>query len=157
MYQLPERPMFRALGVTITALTLLASGAALAQSSPSTKPANALDAASAQQAPASSVALTANAVLSDSVGFDVMAQDGLRAEVIPGVNPTFRYKNGWNSVTRVGTGHYCLNGGFVNGSQYNYPAVVSVQSLGSPVIGIVQYDSGGISCPGVGVYTFLLS
>jgi hypothetical protein len=111
-----------------------------------------------QQTPAASLALATTAKLSDAVGFDAMAENGLRAEVIPGTNPTFRYKNGWTTVTRVSTGHYCLNGGVVNGSEYNYPAVVSVQSLGTPdIVGIVKYDSGGVYCTGVGVYTYLLS
>jgi hypothetical protein len=89
--------------------------------------------------------------LSNSVGFDVAAPGGRTAEVIPGVIPTFRFATGWTQVTRIGPGHYCLNG-----AGFNYPASVAVSSRNTPGIGYVEYDSFGTGCPGVGVWTYNL-
>jgi len=101
-------------------------------------------------------------VPSDRVSFDISATGGHYAEVRGGTSPSFIFSGGWTQVTHPQTGRYCLNGLFVNGSQFNYPAVVSVASRagGSPPAvtsvpgGLVQYDSFGQGCPGVGVSTY---
>ena len=100
-------------------------------------------------------------VPSDQVNFDITAAGlgpGRQAEVAGGVNPAFVFNSagGWNQVTHVGTGHYCLNTP-PNILAYNYPAVVSVANrFGSANVpgALVQYDSFGIGCPGVGVFTY---
>jgi hypothetical protein len=95
-------------------------------------------------------------VPSDRVNFDIAAvalHPGRAAEVAGGINPSFVFNTpgGWTQVTHVGTGHYCLNGG-----GFNYPAVVSVANRDAnvPVGSLVQYDSFGRGCPGVGVFTY---
>ncbi|MBV9047936.1 MAG: hypothetical protein JOY58_06685 [Solirubrobacterales bacterium] len=95
-------------------------------------------------------------VPSDRVNFDIEAvalHPGRAAEVQGGTSPSFVFNtpSGWTQVTHVGTGHYCLNGG-----GYNYPAVVSVANRDAtvPVGSLVQYDSFGRGCPGVGVFTY---
>lgn len=103
----------------------------------------------------------ARIVPSDRVSFDITAAGlgpGRQAEVAGGVNPSFVFNSagGWNQVTHVGTGHYCLNTppGPV---AFNYPAVVSVANrFGSANVpgALVQYDSYGSGCPGVGVFTY---
>lgn len=100
-------------------------------------------------------------VPSDRVSFDITAAGlgpGRQAEVAGGLTPSFVFNSsgGWNQVTHVGTGHYCLNTppGIL---AYNYPAVVSVAnrfgSANTPGA-LVQYDSFGQGCPGVGVFTY---
>lgn len=93
---------------------------------------------------------------SDRVNFDIEAvalHPGRAAEVNGGTSPSFVFNTpgGWTQVTHVGTGHYCLNGG-----GFNYPAVVSVAARNAnvPVGSLVQYDSFGRGCPGVGVFTY---
>ena len=95
-------------------------------------------------------------VPSDRVDFDIFAPGGSYwAEVIGGPTPSFRYSSGhWTNVSRVGPGHYCLNG-----AGFNYPAVVSVsnrlpRTVPTPPGALVQYDSFGADCPGVGVFTY---
>lgn len=99
-------------------------------------------------------------VPSDKVSFDITASTpptftpNRSAEVRGGVTPSFVFNTpgGWNQVTHVGTGHYCLNGG-----GFNYPAVVSVANrFGTANVpgALVQYDSFGSGCPGVGVFTY---
>lgn len=157
MFDLPKRPMFPALAVSVTAVVLAASGAAIAQSSPNAEPAQAPSAAAAQPQ-TSSTSLALSSQLSDSVGFDIRGPENLRAEVIPGISPSFRFVAGWTDVTHVGTGHYCLNGGIApNGLTYNYPAVVSVSHRDTTGVGYVEYASHGNDCPGVGVWTYRLS
>lgn len=100
-------------------------------------------------------------VPSDRVSFDITAAGlgpGRQAEVAGGINPSFVFNSagGWNQVTHVGTGHYCLNTppGIL---AFNYPAVVSVANrFGSANVpgALVQYDSFGSGCPGVGVFTY---
>lgn len=100
-------------------------------------------------------------VPSDGVNFDITAAGlgpGRQAEVAGGVNPSFVFNSpgGWNQVTHVGTGHYCLNTP-PNILAYNYPAVVSVADrYGTANVpgALVQYDSFGSGCPGVGVFTY---
>ncbi len=95
-------------------------------------------------------------VPSDRVNFDIEAvalHPGRAAEVAGGPSPSFVFNTpgGWTQVTHVGPGHYCLNGG-----GFNYPAVVSVadRDANVPIGSLVQYDSFGRGCPGVGVYTY---
>lgn len=95
-------------------------------------------------------------VPSDRVNFDIAAialHPGRAAEVSGGTSPSFVFNTpgGWTQVTHVGPGHYCLNGG-----GFNYPAVVSVANRDAsvPVGSLVQYDSFGRGCPGVGVFTY---
>jgi hypothetical protein len=100
-------------------------------------------------------------VPSDRVSFDITAAGlgpGRQAEVAGGLTPSFVFNSpgGWNQVTHVGTGHYCLNTppGIL---AFNYPAVVSVANrFGSANVpgGLVRYDSFGSGCPGVGVFTY---
>ena len=97
-------------------------------------------------------------VPSDRVDFDIAAvalHPGRAAEVAGGTSPSFVFNTpgGWTQVTRVGPGHYCLNGG-----GFNYPAVVSVTNRDPSVSAgaLVQYDSFGRGCPGVGVFTYEL-
>lgn len=100
-------------------------------------------------------------VPSDRVNFDITAAGlapGRQAEVAGGLNPFFVFNSagGWNQVTHVGTGHYCLNTppGLLG---FDYPAVVSVASrfvTANVSGGLVQYDSFGSGCPGVGVFTY---
>jgi hypothetical protein len=100
-------------------------------------------------------------VPSDRANFDITAAGlgpGRQAEVAGGLNPSFVFNSagGWNQVTHVGTGHYCLNTppGIL---AFNYPAVVSVANrFGSANVpgALVQYDSFGSGCPGVGVFTY---
>ena len=93
---------------------------------------------------------------SDRVNFDIEAvalHPGRAAEIAGGTSPSFVFNTpgGWTQVTHVGPGHYCLNGG-----GFNYPAVVSVANRDAtvPAGGLVQYDSFGRGCPGVGVFTY---
>jgi hypothetical protein len=98
---------------------------------------------------------------SDRVSFDITAAGlgpGRQAEVAGGINPSFVFNSagGWNQVTHVGTGHYCLNTppGIL---AFNYPAVVSVANrfgAANAPGALVQYDSFGSGCPGVGVFTY---
>lgn len=95
-------------------------------------------------------------VASDRVNFDIAAvalHPGRSAEVAGGANPFFVFNTpgGWTQVTHVGPGHYCLNGG-----GFNYAAVVSVANRDAtvPAGSLVQYDSFGRGCPGVGVFTY---
>ena len=100
-------------------------------------------------------------VPSDRVSFDITAAGlgpGRQAEVAGGISPAFVFNSagGWNQVTHVGTGHYCLNTppGIL---AFNYPAVVSVANrFGTANVpgALVQYDSFGSGCPGVGVFTY---
>ena len=100
-------------------------------------------------------------VPSDRVNFDITAAGlapGRQAEVAGGPNPSFVFNSpgGWNQVTHVGTGHYCLNTP-PNILEFNYPAVVSVANrFGTADVpgALVQYDSFGSGCPGVGVFTY---
>ena len=99
-------------------------------------------------------------VPSDSVSFDVQATGlapGRQAEVQGGTSPSFVFNspNGWTQVTHIGTGHYCLNTNRSPG--FDYVANVSVANrfgTQSPAGSLVQYDSFGVGCPGVGVYTY---
>jgi hypothetical protein len=143
--------------VGLTALLIVAGGTAVAHSAPTVKSPETQSRAMTQKQAATSSITTASSTLSDAVGFDIVAQGGMTAEVIPGVNPTFRFNNGWTSVTHIGIGHYCVNGGFVNGKSYDYPAVVSVTSRDTPGIGYVEFDSHGTDCAGVGVWARNLS
>lgn len=109
-------------------------------------------------------------VPSDRVSFDISALGGNYAEVMAGALPSFVFNSGppgspgWGSVTHTAAGHYCLNGlaAGPGGLTFNYPAVVSVANRagGSPPAvtsvpsGLVQYDSFGLGCSGVGVSTY---
>ena len=101
-------------------------------------------------------------VPSDRVSFDITAAGlgpGRQAEVAGGLTPSFVFNSpgGWNQVTHVGTGHYCLNTPPGVTPAYNYPAVVSVANRfgrANTPGALVQYDSFGQGCPGVGVFTF---
>jgi hypothetical protein len=151
-----HKPSIPVLAIGVTALALAASGAAMAQSSPGSDAASASDKSvsaqkQAQPQPQQQSSALTTAYLSNSVGFDASA--GYRsAEVIPSAVPTFRYHTGWTSVTRIGTGHYCLNG-----ASYGYSGVVSISSRDTVGIGYVEYDSYGFGCPGVGVWTYRLA
>jgi hypothetical protein len=102
-------------------------------------------------------------IASDRVDFDIVALPGKTAEVTGGTSPSFTFNvpgstgspgTGWTEVTHVATGHYCLNG-----AGFNYPAVVSVADRNgtAPSGGLVQYDSFGRGCPGVGVFTYQIT
>jgi hypothetical protein len=99
-------------------------------------------------------------VPSDRVNFDVTAAGlapGRQAEVQGGLTPSFVFNSpgGWATVTHVGTGHYCLNSN--TAPFFNYPATVSVADrFGTANVpgALVQYDSFGAGCPGVGVFTY---
>jgi hypothetical protein len=102
-------------------------------------------------------------VPSDRVNFDILALPNRAAEVTGGINPSFVNPPGfppfppagWTQVTHAGTGHYCLNG-----AGYNYPAVVSVANRNgnsAPSGALVQYDSYGRGCSGVGVFTYQIT
>jgi hypothetical protein len=163
-FRLPRRGLGAALAVSVTALLVAVSGAAVAQSSSSDrrgardKPASVAngrdDLAQAGRARASQSSYD-DATLSNQIAFVISAPaQGYFAEVyIDGADgtapPAFNGNRGWTQVTRVGRGHYCLNG-----AGWNYPAVVSVARAGTNLAGIVTYDRYGYGCPGVGVYTY---
>jgi hypothetical protein len=170
MFRMPQRRLGAALGVSVTAIALALTVTAVAQSSRAgqggarDKPASVANgrddlaqgvrARSPVRARASQSSYV-NATLSNNIAFVISAPaQGYFAQVyVDGADgtapPAFIYNRGWSQVTRVGPGHYCLNG-----AGYNYPAVVSVARAGTALAGIVTYDHYGYGCPGVGVYTY---
>lgn len=156
MFDLPKHPAIRALAVGATTLVLGATGVAVAQSANGNAESTNDKSVQVQQRSAGIApqqTSRAATTLSNSVGFNVIAAGNRTAEVIPTPNgsPTFRFVTGWTQVTRVGTGHYCLNG-----AGFNYPAATAVSSRDTIGDGYVEYDSFGSGCPGVGVFTYSL-
>jgi len=147
------------LGVSTVAVCLAAATSSLIASAGAAPPAKTLT--QLAPLPVARPVHIARIVPSDQVNFDITAAGlgpGRQAEVAGGPNPSFVFNSpgGWNSVTHVGTGHYCLNTP-PNILEFNYPAVVSVANrfgTANDPGALVQYDSFGSGCPGVGVFTY---
>jgi hypothetical protein len=156
MFSSPTHSAIRPVAVCAITLVLGAAGVAVAQSASGSATSASDKSVQARQLPARVAPQqrsSAAASLSDSVAFDVIAGGDRTAEVFPnpGGSPFFVKVTGWTTVTRIGTGHYCLDG-----AGFNYPAATAVSAPYTNGDGYVEYDSFGSGCSGVGVFTYSL-